>query len=60
MKKVIFFLFFTLGLSSIYAQIQRVEPPFWWTDMRHSQLQIMLYGKEIAQFSVVSELPIAH
>ncbi|MFK8287546.1 glycoside hydrolase family 13 protein [Capnocytophaga canimorsus] len=60
MKKVIFFLFFTLGLSSIYAQIQRVEPPFWWTDMRHSQLQIMLYGKEIAQFSVVSELPIVN
>ncbi|CEN49095.1 glycoside hydrolase family 13 protein [Capnocytophaga canis] len=44
----------------IFAQIQKVEPPFWWADMHHSELQIMLYGKNIGQFSVESELPIVN
>ncbi len=35
-----------------FAQIDRVEPPFWWSDMNHSDLQIMFYGKNIAQNEV--------
>ena len=39
-----------LLLSTLsFAQIDRVEPPFWWSDMNHSDLQIMFYGKNIAQ-----------
>ncbi|HSV89242.1 MAG TPA: glycoside hydrolase family 13 protein [Bacteroidales bacterium] len=26
----------------------KVEPPFWWADMYHEELQIMVYGKDIA------------
>lgn len=51
MKKllIITVLFISFQLS---AQISRVEPPFWWSDMQHSELQIMFYGKNIAQNEV--------
>ena len=35
-----------------FAQIDRVEPPNWWSDMNLSQVQIMFYGKNIAQNQV--------
>ena len=42
-----------LLLSTLsFAQIDRVEPPFWWSDMNHSDVQIMFYGKNIAQNEV--------
>jgi neopullulanase len=28
-------------------QFQRVEPPFWWTGMRNSSLQILFYNKDV-------------
>ncbi|HEU5291652.1 MAG TPA: cyclomaltodextrinase N-terminal domain-containing protein, partial [Cyclobacteriaceae bacterium] len=28
--------------------IQRVEPPFWWVGMKGHELQILVYGKNIA------------
>lgn len=30
-------------------QINKVEPPFWWSGMRSSQLQIMVYGDNISE-----------
>ena len=35
-----------------FAQIDRVEPPFWWSDMNHPDLQILFYGKNISQNEV--------
>jgi glycosidase len=35
-----------------FAQIQRVEPPFWYSNMNHADLEIMFYGKNIAQYTV--------
>lgn len=35
-----------------FAQLQKVEPPFWWENMHHSDLQILFYGKNIAQYHV--------
>ena len=49
MKKIFFFFLIS---SSIFAQIDRIEPPFWWSDMNHSDVQIMFYGKNIAQNEV--------
>lgn len=46
MKKLIFMLLFTS--SSLFAQIDRVEPPFWFAGMHNPELQIMFYGKDIA------------
>ena len=49
MKKLILIFLFT---SSIVAQVDRVEPPFWWSNMNHSDVQIMFHGKNIAQDEV--------
>jgi glycosidase len=49
MKKILLFLLFT---SITFAQVDRVEPPFWWSDMNLSDVQIMFYGKNIAQNEV--------
>ena len=48
MKKYILVLVVLFNFFS-YAQIERVEPPFWWSDMNLSEVQIMFYGKNIAQ-----------
>jgi len=50
MKKIIILmLFFSL---SVFAQIDRVEPPFWYAGMHNPELQIMFYGKNIAENEV--------
>lgn len=49
MKKILFFLLLsTFG----FAQIDKVEPPFWYENMNLNQVQIMFYGKNIAQNTV--------
>ncbi len=50
MIKIFFFLLITS--FSTFAQIDKVEPPFWWSDMNLSDVQIMFYGKNIAQNEV--------
>ena len=49
MKKALFFLLISV---SAFAQIDRVEPPFWYAGMNLSSVQIMFYGKNIAQYDV--------
>ena len=49
MKKILFFLLLS---SSVIAQIERVEPPFWYAGMNNAEVQIMFYGKNIAQNEV--------
>lgn len=49
MKKLFFFLLIS---TFTYAQVDRVEPPFWWSNMNLSDVQIMFYGKNIAQNEV--------
>ena len=49
MKKILFFLLLS---SSVFAQIERVEPPFWYAGMNNAEVQIMFYGKNIAQNEV--------
>ncbi len=51
MKKYILVLVVLFNFFS-YAQIERVEPPFWWSDMNLSEVQIMFYGKNISQNEV--------
>lgn len=49
MKKLLFFL---LIKTASFAQIERVEPPFWYASMNLSSVQIMFYGKNISQYDV--------
>ncbi|MCX6172237.1 MAG: glycoside hydrolase family 13 protein [Flavobacterium sp.] len=49
MKKIFFFLLIT---TISFAQIDKIEPPFWYSDMNLSDVQVMFYGKNIAQNEV--------
>ena len=51
MKKLILLFLITISVS-VSAQIDKVEPPFWYENMTNSQVQIMFYGKNIAQNTV--------
>lgn len=48
MKKLLLLL---LATTAAFAQIDRVEPPFWYAGMHNPELQVMFYGKNIAQFT---------
>lgn len=56
MKKIIVTFVLCLGfclpvLSGV--KIQKVEPAFWWSGMKNPELQILLYGTDIATDSVL-------
>lgn len=51
MKKHFTFLFL-LFLAISFAQIQKVEPAFWWHGMKNPDLQILFYGKDISKYQV--------
>ncbi|MGO4822523.1 MULTISPECIES: glycoside hydrolase family 13 protein [unclassified Flavobacterium] len=50
MKNIKFLLL--LITSTLFAQIDKVEPPFWYAGMHNPEVQIMFYGKNIAQYQV--------
>ncbi len=55
-KKHFLTLFFIGFIFTLNAQIQRVEPPFWWSGMNNPEVQILFYGKDINQYETsVSE-----
>jgi hypothetical protein len=41
---------------TINAQIDRVEPPFWYAGMH--ELEILFYGKNIAQYKSRLQVPL--
>ncbi|MCX6302332.1 MAG: glycoside hydrolase family 13 protein [Bacteroidia bacterium] len=44
--------------TALSAQkIERVEPPSWFTGMKDTGLQLMVYGKEIGSFDVIADYP---
>lgn len=45
---LIILLFLSINLQA--QKIERIEPPFWWTEMNHNQLELMIYGKNISQY----------
>ena len=49
MKKLLLLLLIT---TQTFAQLQRTEPPFWYAGMHNPELQILFYGKNIAENSV--------
>jgi len=44
-------LLFIINFSSA-QNIDRMEPPFWWSDMQQTELQILCYGKDIGTLEV--------
>lgn len=57
LKRITLLLFF-MSLT-INAQIDRIEPPFWFAGMHNPELQIMFYGKDISQYQVTAANSIA-
>ena len=51
MKKSILVIFSLLSLG-LQAQIDRVEPPNWWSGMNLESLELMFYGQGIGQYDV--------
>ncbi|AMC11980.1 alpha-amlyase [Lutibacter profundi] len=52
MKKISLFLALIIINFSIKAQkIKKIEPPFWWADMNYNQLELLIYGDNIASFT---------
>jgi glycosidase len=51
---LITFLFIIMLSTLGHTQIKRMEPPFWWSDMKLSSVQIMFYGENIAQYDVIT------
>jgi neopullulanase len=49
MKQLSFLLLFFV--SAAFAQIDRMEPPFWYAGMHSPELQVMFYGKNISQYT---------
>ena len=47
-----YFIILFFSSFATFAQLEKVEPPFWWSDMNLSSVQIMFYGKNIAQYDV--------
>ncbi len=48
MKKI--FIALSISVATLYfGQIQKVEPAFWWKGMKNPELQILVYGKDIAK-----------
>jgi len=35
-----------------YPQADRIEPPFWWTGMNNTSLQLMIHGTNIADYRI--------
>lgn len=53
MKPRIFSLLLSMFVIGLFqAQIERVEPAFWWKGMKNPELQILLYGKNIAHQTI--------
>jgi len=55
-KKTILFLLICISVST-FAQIERVEPAFWWVGMKNTQLQLLVHGSEICNSAVMIEYP---
>ncbi|WP_374329349.1 glycoside hydrolase family 13 protein [Soonwooa sp.] len=48
MKKI--FTALSISVATLYfGQIKKVEPAFWWKGMKNPELQILVYGKDIAK-----------
>jgi glycosidase len=55
MKRIILVKLLILIMAThtlLYAQVDRIEPPCWWTGMKNPALQLMVHGKNIAACKV--------
>jgi len=56
MKKSLFLLYWVFAFQ-ISAQIERIEPAFWWVGMKNTRLQLLIHGAEICNRKVEIQYP---
>ena len=56
-KAPFLFLLFCVSMSVEALEITRMEPPCWWVGMKNTELQIMVYGKDIARSELQFDYP---
>ncbi|MCX6306584.1 MAG: glycoside hydrolase family 13 protein [Bacteroidetes bacterium] len=59
MHRITLFIFIIIP-ACIFSQVvsvDKVEPPFWWTGFKNADLQLLIYGKNIASTSVSVDYP---
>lgn len=47
-KSIVITLFFALTYLGVAAQVERIDPPYWWVGMKNGNLQLLVKGKNIA------------
>lgn len=58
MKKIFSLLLVIIfSYSFAQAQVEKIEPPFWWTNMPVQELQIQLYGENLGHFRASVDYP---
>lgn len=55
-KKTLLLVLSMISLS-ISAQIERIEPAFWWTGMKNPQLQLLVHGDSISKSQIIINYP---
>ena len=48
----LFISFFSLNCFSKDLKIEKVEPMFWWVDMKNPSLQLLIHGDNISEYDV--------
>jgi len=56
LRKSLLFVLILVTIS-LSAQIERVEPAFWWVGMKNPQLQLLVHGTEICNRQVTIQYP---
>ncbi len=46
-----------LFITNVTAQVEIMEPPFWWTNMPVQELQIQLYGENLGEYRATLDYP---
>jgi len=57
MKKLFAFLLLLVSVMSLSAQVERIEPAFWWVGMKNPKLQLLVHGSNIANNQVAIHYP---
>ncbi len=60
-----YFYFLTFALLVLFqhdnfaqkAEVERVEPPFWWADMQHENVKLLVQGDNISEATVAIDYP---
>ena len=56
-RKLLLFLLLIISLDIKAIEISRIEPPFWWVGLKNTEVQLMVYGRNIARCAVQANYP---